>query len=938
VRDLRRSFSTKLWTGLLAMAAYFIASLAGATVPGAVTAIQVPSPLVHASFTMTWTAPATGGTATRYEVEREQDGATWVPLSTSIQASSYSHTESLQTGSYRFRVRACNPDGCGSYVATNATQAAGPVLVSGDVNCAPDGYCVKLRAQNVTVPAGLYTYVDVRRLNYSGQVTINQGAGLTTGSDAQGQFLQFSVPNALRSDFATVGLLFYAANHGQLMFSNPLTLQGLPFINLPPNAPTNLQHPGTIVHAQFPLSWSAPTGAGPVTRYEVERQRDGVWSVLSSNHISTTYSHGESLQTGPYKFRVRACNSNGCSSYATSPTVQAAGPVLLSGNVTCSATGYCVRLYGTNMVTPSSLYTYAAMRKLDDSSPTVVNFGAGLVSGSDAAGQYIQFEVPAAMQAAFTGSGIKFFIVNHGQLIFSVPLVFKKAPTLSIAASPNASLVAPAATSLTSTVSDTTGLTSLVFQQTNGTHVCTGSVVTAGTYGCNWSSIAAGTYTIRARATIGGVTYDSPTLSMTVNSAPSAAVTISAVPNTGLTAPAATTLSSTVTPSAGVTSVQFQHTNGTSICNGVLSAGVYSCNWTLIPAGTYSVRARATVSGQNFDSSVLTINVSTPGATETLYFHHANQQGSVVSTTSTTGAIVSRQHFIPFGIAAARAGTPVTNLGFTGKRYDSVLGLNYFGARYYDPQISRFLSIDPADFSSDDLQTFGRYHYSNNNPLAFVDPDGRRSRDLEQIYRESGATAPPKSPDDWLGPTIGVGLGVMFAPVVAVAGAEVIAVAVYSAPMATTRAFLFVTDIIAGDAVGGTALAVSGPSLVMKAADAALAAGKTTGAASELGILGREYVSVSGVPNRLLHPEVEEALSMVPPHLRPGWHGHCAELGCISDALYAGEDVRGGIMRSINIGTSGGNKGHGTPKPACWSCSWIQSYFGIKHADDVWGD
>ncbi len=41
--------------------------------------------------------------------------------------------------------------------------------------------------------------------------------------------------------------------------------------------------------------------------------------------------------------------------------------------------------------------------------------------------------------------------------------------------------------------------------------------------------------------------------------------------------------------------------------------------------------------------------------------------------------------------------------------------------RYYDPIALRFLSIDPVSTN------FNRYYYANNNPMKFVDPDGRQS-------------------------------------------------------------------------------------------------------------------------------------------------------------------------------------------------------------------
>lgn len=50
---------------------------------------------------------------------------------------------------------------------------------------------------------------------------------------------------------------------------------------------------------------------------------------------------------------------------------------------------------------------------------------------------------------------------------------------------------------------------------------------------------------------------------------------------------------------------------------------------------------------------------------------------------------------------------------------------SYFGARYYDPTLGRFMGIDPQHFTENNLHSFNRYAYGNNNPLKFVDPGGR---------------------------------------------------------------------------------------------------------------------------------------------------------------------------------------------------------------------
>jgi RHS repeat-associated protein len=65
---------------------------------------------------------------------------------------------------------------------------------------------------------------------------------------------------------------------------------------------------------------------------------------------------------------------------------------------------------------------------------------------------------------------------------------------------------------------------------------------------------------------------------------------------------------------------------------------------------------------------------------------------------------------------------------FTGKERDSETGLDYFGARYYGSAMGRFTSPDPKMLSSQrlhDPQQWNMYTYTRNNPLLFVDPDGR---------------------------------------------------------------------------------------------------------------------------------------------------------------------------------------------------------------------
>lgn len=57
---------------------------------------------------------------------------------------------------------------------------------------------------------------------------------------------------------------------------------------------------------------------------------------------------------------------------------------------------------------------------------------------------------------------------------------------------------------------------------------------------------------------------------------------------------------------------------------------------------------------------------------------------------------------------------------FASKRFDSELDLIYFGKRYYDPRVGRWITTDPAGFED----SFNPYQYVLNNPFRYYDPNG----------------------------------------------------------------------------------------------------------------------------------------------------------------------------------------------------------------------
>jgi len=101
--------------------------------------------------------------------------------------------------------------------------------------------------------------------------------------------------------------------------------------------------------------------------------------------------------------------------------------------------------------------------------------------------------------------------------------------------------------------------------------------------------------------------------------------------------------------------------------------------------------------------------------------------GNVWAVTDHNGNVIEQHDYLPFG--EEWNPTPGTQpRRFTGRERDQETGLDYFGARYYSSKIGRFTTTDPAYTIQENLvdpQRWNKYAYARNNPLRYVDPDGR---------------------------------------------------------------------------------------------------------------------------------------------------------------------------------------------------------------------
>ncbi|MFA4842653.1 MAG: RHS repeat-associated core domain-containing protein, partial [Candidatus Omnitrophota bacterium] len=109
-------------------------------------------------------------------------------------------------------------------------------------------------------------------------------------------------------------------------------------------------------------------------------------------------------------------------------------------------------------------------------------------------------------------------------------------------------------------------------------------------------------------------------------------------------------------------------------------------------------------------------------------YYHSDHLGSSNVISDKDGALVQKIEYAPYGAIAStepRTPNPVPKYLYTGKELDGT-GLYYYGARYYDPEIGRFITPDTIVQAPYDPQSFNRYSYCRNNPINYIDPTGHK--------------------------------------------------------------------------------------------------------------------------------------------------------------------------------------------------------------------
>ena len=106
------------------------------------------------------------------------------------------------------------------------------------------------------------------------------------------------------------------------------------------------------------------------------------------------------------------------------------------------------------------------------------------------------------------------------------------------------------------------------------------------------------------------------------------------------------------------------------------------------------------------------------------FYYHPDHLGSSSYITNLDGEVSQHIEYVPFGevFIEERNNTWNTPYLFNAKELDEETGMYYYGARYYEPRLSLWMTVDPME---ENLPSSSTYSYAANNPIRFIDMEGK---------------------------------------------------------------------------------------------------------------------------------------------------------------------------------------------------------------------
>ncbi len=112
-----------------------------------------------------------------------------------------------------------------------------------------------------------------------------------------------------------------------------------------------------------------------------------------------------------------------------------------------------------------------------------------------------------------------------------------------------------------------------------------------------------------------------------------------------------------------------------------------------------------------------------PSYVANVWWYHSDHLGSSSYLSDNYSRLSHYYYYLPFGETMVEQNFSGYNnaFKFNGKEQDPETGMYYYGARYYDPKMSLFISVDPL---AEQFVGWSPYHYVHQNPINLIDPTG----------------------------------------------------------------------------------------------------------------------------------------------------------------------------------------------------------------------
>ena len=122
------------------------------------------------------------------------------------------------------------------------------------------------------------------------------------------------------------------------------------------------------------------------------------------------------------------------------------------------------------------------------------------------------------------------------------------------------------------------------------------------------------------------------------------------------------------------------------------------------------------------------------------FYYHPDHLGSSSYITNLDGEVVQHIEYVPFGEVFIEERNNIWNTPylFNAKEFDEETGLYYYGARYYDPRVSLWISTDILE-----EKNYGNSSYAYTyNPITFIDPIGTDTINISYVNKKWKIDAP----------------------------------------------------------------------------------------------------------------------------------------------------------------------------------------------------